>query len=134
MTIANRIIRVANSVAVNRDAAVAMSGGTAYDPEISNCSYECPELTPLPSSPQPQFRNLAGKQFGRIRVIGYGGSGGKGSKWICACWCGRFQKFSTQVLRKKRSDDNPLTCAVCNNTRAIRDFGKSSIVGKEHQA
>lgn len=127
MSIDRRLKIVGNSSPIDRQTAISVSGGVAYEPCLKYedaCFSECPEILPIPKN-QPEFTDLTGTRKGLIRVIGYGGSGNGGSKWICMCACGRYQMIGTKALKRVR-DKQPLLCQVCDNIRAVRDFGKDS--------
>lgn len=45
-----------------------------------------------------------GEKFGRLTVIGYGGSGGgNGARWIVRCDCGQFGRMTSAGLKRGRS-------------------------------
>lgn len=125
--------RVAKSYPIDRTAGVVTSGSFEhYEPTpAADCNLwftECPEIFPIPPN-QPQFVNLSGHKFGRVRVVGYAGSKkGKGSRWVCMCWCGRYTIQNGGALKSsmKEGKTNPISCEVCENVRAMRDFGKDS--------
>lgn len=51
----------------------------------------------------PDAPRLAGLEFGKLRVLGYGGSWGnpKSARWVCRCDCGRHGYRRTGTLRPK---------------------------------
>ena len=52
-----------------------------------------------PLSTHPTFKNLTGRSFGRLTVLGYAGKAGQHSKWFCECACGKIATpFSNSLI------------------------------------
>lgn len=88
---------------VNKQTAMANSGGYTYAPKIkegARTSQICPPI--LPMSPRVP-EDLTGKKFGRLTVVGYGGrhKNKHVTQWVVRCVCGNFE------YRRSKSINNP---------------------------
>ena len=62
----------------------------------------CPPVLPVPK----RAKDLTGKRFGRLRVIGFGGfryPPGKGSRWVCRCDCGGWKLADGGDLKRGKT-------------------------------
>lgn len=68
------------------------------------------EILPLPENNANTINDIIGEVFDYLRVIGYGGSNGRGAKWVVQCiLCGGRQYKEARDLRKGRTK-----CNVCS--------------------
>lgn len=49
------------------------------------------------------FKDLEGKRFGRLVVLGYGGRRKRSTRWICKCDCGVIKDIDGGALKKAHS-------------------------------
>ena len=99
--------------AVNKNTAMAMSGGTNYEPshkDISNIDFF--KIKPLlPDIPKnnpvlcEQAKNI-GERRSRLVVVGWFGHG----KWLCRCDCGYYVTRKLSFLQKKEFFDACVDC------------------------
>lgn len=70
---------------------------------------------PLPVKRDPRFKDLTGKRFSRLVVIGFGGRKNGSTKWVCKCDCGKFvSAFAGNI---KRGLTNSCGCYRTERTR-----------------
>lgn len=89
------------------------------------------QFSPIPSS--TRFLDLTGQQFGRLSVLGYGGTKGKWKFhwWYCRCECGTI---TTPVTGKLR-DGSTTSCgcygrektSICNSTHGMSNSSEFRI-------
>ena len=114
--------------AVNKNTAMAMSGGTNFKPKIhpSAVISDLPEfeIVDNPTFSNP-LHNKTGLVFNRLKVIGLKKDASKnnGSRWVCKCICGNYT-----VLRSYRLTDENLEncmCAECVSTNRLKVKAKN---------
>lgn len=91
--------------AVNKNTAMAMSGGTNYEPAYKEKEkfilFKIKPVMPdkptnAPQIPQ-QEKDFIGKRRSRLVVVGWFGVGGK---WLCRCDCGYYTVRKISFLKK----------------------------------
>lgn len=105
---------------VNRQTALANSGGIHYQPKIKPSTlqrFEC-QPTHLLVKPLGNSIDLSGVKFGRFTVIGLldrksMGFCGKNSvaKWLVRCDCGRFEHRTAKSIRNPLNNQD--RCCEC---------------------
>jgi len=89
--------------AVNKNTAMAMSGGTNYEPNYTNNEdlvvFKVKPLLPKIENKQISdlSKELVGKRFSRLVVVGWFKKGGK---WLCRCDCGYYTVRKTSTIMK----------------------------------
>lgn len=73
-------------------------------------------IVPMPS--HPNFKNLVGREFGRLRVLAYTTCLRGRTRWICECSCGTIKA----VLRDQLLQETTVSCG-CYNTDICTSHG-----------
>ena len=110
----NRVFELGGT-AVNKNTAMAMSGGANYEPAYKDVSHIefFKEKPPIPKIPKlsSQIREQAKKHIGerrsRLVVVAWFGAGGR---WLCRCDCGYYIVRKLSFLEKKDNFDACLEC------------------------
>jgi len=92
--------------AVNKNTAMAMSGGTNYEPDYRrNVENELFKVRPLiPEIPKDscqineQSKIYINQRRSRLVVVAWWSNGGK---WLCRCDCGNYTIRKISFLKKK---------------------------------
>ena len=100
--------------AVNKNTAMAMSGGTNYEPKYNETEdvilFKIKPLLPEKPTINPEIsemeKKFIGQRRGRLVVAGWFGSG----KWLCRCDCGYFTVRKISFLKKQQAID---ACSEC---------------------
>jgi hypothetical protein len=123
--------------AVNKNTAMAMSGGTNYEPQIKETEqYVLFKIKPLmPEKPiinLPEITEMegkfVGKRRGRLVVTGWFGSG----RWLCRCDCGYYTVRKISFLKKQHAIDACVECLFVMRKRKQANYlatGRDSDVG-----
>lgn len=127
--------RLATSSPLDATAARVTSQGTHYEPKVAYAEHKHwdtpPPMKPLPNN--PTIRNMVGRKFGRLTVVGLGdtkrGTGSSGASWVVRCACGDYEH------RKTKAIENPLNsedrCRKCHqlliNEKRLRSQGSRPI-------
>ena len=104
---------------VNRTAASVFAGGVNFDPKIGDLEqYEiCPAL---PECNDPYVvginKEMRGKRFGRLVVLGWWRGTTNGSQVMCRCDCGMFVPRRIKTIRR----GNVAMCHGCAYLRELR--------------
>ena len=99
--------------AVNKNTAMAMSGGTNYEPSIKDSTTVEFKIKPIiPEMPKDDSlkkvaKEVLGKRRSRLVVIAWFEKGGK---WLCRCDCGYFVIRHSSFLKKQNNFDACLEC------------------------
>lgn len=101
--------------AINKNTAMAISGGTNYEPEYRrNVTNEIFKVRPLiPNIPEnaleikEQSKLYIGQRRSRLVVVAWWASGGK---WLCRCDCGYYTVRKISFLKNKDFFD---ACPEC---------------------
>jgi hypothetical protein len=118
--------RLAGLRPANRTAAiVTQSRGESWDKgeEFDQVHSD----TPLEIKPRPvEAKDLAGLKFGRLTVLGYYGSGARGSLWVVRCVCGAYEtRAGRTIVRAYHSNSSGDRCRACVRLRDIQLVGSS---------
>jgi hypothetical protein len=112
--------RIPASVPVNRQAAVVIGKGVHWEPAKTLIQpWDAWQETPLPIFPLTSSGavNLAGLRVGRLTVLGFGGSGGKGishrGRWVVRCTCGMYGHHKAKFLRSENAKISAM-CPKCH--------------------
>lgn len=115
-------------VPVDKKAAMVVSKGFQYKPKKNVRDLDSDYPIPVRALPDnnPNFQDLTGFRFGRLRVIGLAKD--YKQKWVCRCDCGKY------TLRKSKAVKNPENygdrCDLCQHhaflikTRRWKETGK----------
>ena len=101
--------------AVNKNTAMAMSGGTNYEPAYKEKEkivlFKIKPVMPEKPINSPQIfeqeKEFIGKRRSRLVVVGWFGTGGK---WLCRCDCGYYTVRKISFLKKQDVVD---ACPEC---------------------
>lgn len=101
---------------INKDTAIAMSGGTNYNPshkDISDIAFfkVMPQLPKIPETATQipeQEKEYIGKRRSRLVIVAWFGSGGK---WLCRCDCGYYTVRNLSFLKKHDKFDACVECS-----------------------
>ena len=101
--------------AVNKNTAMAMSGGTNYEPshkDLQNVSFFkikplIPDIPKLSIQIKEQAKINIGKRRSRLLIVAWFGSGGK---WLCRCDCGYFVVRRLSFLKHQDKFDACIDC------------------------
>jgi hypothetical protein len=114
--------RVLSSRPVNRTAAIVVgSKGDHWNAKVP--SYHMHSDTPLPIIPMskadlmnPEYVDLSGTMYGRLKVIGYYGN----KRWVVRCSCGAYEVRRAKAIKSPVKDvfREPM-CAKCDYTVKI---------------
>ena len=103
--------------AVNKNTAMAMSGGTNYEPNMKDSNTALFKIKPIvPEMPKDdslkkKAKEVLGKRRSRLVVIAWFGSSPKsGAKWLCRCDCGYYVIRHSSFLKKQNNFDACLEC------------------------
>ncbi len=103
--------------AVNKNTAMAISGGTNYDRKRNHSQehFKNKPLVPdLPENKTPEFleklKNRIGIKRGRLTVVSWFGHG----KWLCRCSCGDYVSRNEKSLRPEKLHKFD-ACPDCEN-------------------
>jgi hypothetical protein len=113
-------VAVVKGNAVDKQTAIAMSGGAEYTPPQESSQptyYTPPPLRDIP--PDPSLIDFTGKQFGRLTVLGLAESGFDGvqARWACRCTCGKYSTHRGRALKLGAED----RCHQCEIGRKVTD-------------
>ena len=83
--------------------------------------------TPLEIKARPiEAKDLSGLRFGRLVVLGYYGSGARGSLWVVRCVCGAYEtRAGRTIVRHFHSNCSEDRCRSCVRVRDIQLDGSS---------
>jgi len=115
---------------VNKTAAMQLAGGVHFEPEKrkNNARVDQPDMIDeRPFAKNPGFKNMMGKRFDRLTVIGLFTNG---KSWVCKCLCGRYCLQRSGTLEKNRTNGDPHRCQECDYTAWLRDTSKHGSVRK----
>ena len=102
------------STPIDSTAARVVSKGTNYTVNRKESPLQVWD-DPPPTLPVPYGTDsLIGQRHGRVTIVGYLGSWGKGSKWLARCACGKYAVRSGHSWRKNTKPDVD-TCPDCNS-------------------
>ena len=102
--------------AVNKNTAMAVSGGTNYEPnyrrDVSKSLFKIKPILPEPpiinaAHIKEQSEKYIGERRSRLVVFGWWGSGGR---WLCRCDCGYYTIRKITFLKNKQFFD---ACPEC---------------------
>lgn len=110
--------RIAASTPLNRTAgAVTSRSGDHYEPHVPSHVRisDAPARMKRDLPKDASFVDLTGREFGRLTVVGYLGSGGGGSsKWQVRCACGAYeQRTAKSIKRALAGHADTQTTAMC---------------------
>ena len=92
--------RIAVSRAADKTAAQVTGKGEHWEPRkplVKPC--DAWRDTPLPLARLPEGTpSLAGLRAGRLTVVGYGGPGSGGARWVVRCTCGAYEHQKAKAL------------------------------------
>ena len=115
---------IAKRIPVNRQSALVTSKGESYKASKQILQIESDVPMPLKKIPRGT-KDLTGKRFGRLTVIGL--SREHKSKWVCRCDCSVFVLRKSKAIRNPRNDRD--RCQLCchyayqKRTDSFRRFG-----------
>jgi len=113
----------AHFLPINKTAALVVSKGTHFDPQIKpHCHDEreiCPTLR-IKWPTQNKF-DLIGLKSGWLTVVGL--SEEKNDRWVCRCVCGKYVFRTAKSLRRKK--DVVDKCIVCSKLDYLKDKNKN---------
>ena len=100
---------------VNKNTAMAISGGTNYEPNYKDVSHIeffkerplIPEIPKLSSEIREQAKKHIGERRSRLVVVAWFASGGR---WLCRCDCGYYTVRKLTFLKNKDKFDACLEC------------------------
>lgn len=132
---ADRLDRIASSVAANSTAAKVTGRGVHWEAKLKAAPHHVESDVPLPvrniaEIKEPNtlalVKKLTGRRFGRMIVLGISqkGAGGSASaKFVVRCACGQYEhRRSKSILNPENKDD---CCRACNRLNQIkRDYGR----------
>jgi len=103
--------------AVNKNTAMAISGGTNYEPNMKDSNTALFKIKPIvPEMPKDdslkkKAKEVLGKRRSRLVVIAWFGSSPKlGAKWLCRCDCGYYVIRHSSFLKKLDKFDACIEC------------------------
>jgi|GEM_PF-3236491 len=112
----NRVFELGGT-AVNKNTAMAMSGGTNYEPNMKDSNTALFKIKPIvPEMPKDdslkkKAKEVLGKRRSRLVVIAWFGSSPKlGAKWLCRCDCGYYVIRHSSFLKKLDKFDACIEC------------------------
>jgi hypothetical protein len=114
-----KIEHIAASIPATKSAALVTGKGTPnyIDDRIKaeKHVYYSDIMPEIKRFPGPKDNDLSGAVFGRLEVVGYYGSNGKG-RWVCRCTCGKYVIRTSTALKKFKSPE----CDYCHKLDYIR--------------
>jgi hypothetical protein len=116
--------RIATATPINREAALARDGrGVHWEPQRRFNLDAVHSDVPLPTLPcpvQPNIpKDMIGKRFGRFVVIGYGGAGASGARWVVRCACGAYEHRRMRALTNPGKPSS-LMCNRCDYLEELK--------------
>lgn len=121
--------------AVNKNTAMAVSGGTNYEPNYTNNEdlivFKVKPLMPIVKNSQilKLSKELVGQRFSRLLVVGWFKKGGK---WICRCDCGYFTVRKTSSIRHGLANKNSFAaCHECMHIIEVKRTDHWRRTGKD---
>ena len=114
--------------AVDKNTAMAMSGGTNFKPKISPSAVisDLPEfeIVDNPTFSNP-LHNKTGLVFNRLLVIGLHNEPNrkKNARWVCRCNCGNYLVIRGERLRQNNIEN--CMCAECAATKLLQAKAKN---------
>ena len=119
---------VVASQPVNGTAARVMGRGVHWEPPAKVIEpWHVWSDTPLPTFPvPPSAPDLTGFKVCRLTVVGYGGPGSGGAKWVVRCACGAYGHNKAKFLYSEAARTQGM-CKKCNYfEHKIKNSFKSS--------
>jgi len=111
-------VKVGHEIPVNASAARVMARGEHF--EFKPLETEVCSATPLATREVPaDCEDLAGRKFGRLRVIGL--SADVNRRWVCRCICGNYVLRSSKAIKQGAQDAACHQCYLLAVTRR-KDF------------
>lgn len=101
---------------VDKNTAMAMSGGCGYQLEKYNVNIQTWEVPPKMLPVGVDQEDLTGREFGRMRVVGRI----KG-KWVCRCSCGLYEARKAKSINNPRNQND-----ACHHCRALLHLKRRS--------
>ncbi len=78
--------------------------------------------TPPPTLAAPKTtESLIGQCHGKVTIVGYLGSGGRGSQWLARCVCGKYAVRNGKSWRKTKNPNDDC-CPDCNAIQARKHY------------
>lgn len=112
--------KLISSVPVDSAAARVLGRGVHWEPAKTLKDNYVRAMAPLPMmQPPPDAPQVVGLRFGRLRVVGYGGTGANGAKWVVRCDCGAFEHRRLAAL-KRSTVERPGMCFHCDYLSEIK--------------
>lgn len=129
------------STPVNSTAGKVMSRGVHWESQRKEGGADHwkapPPLVRMPKA-RPTFKDVTGREFGRMRVIGYlGRHKGKNSKgrWLVKCSCGDYEARSVKAITNPNNSSD--MCVECRHLEYIKNnSGRGdgvSVLGKNYE-
>lgn len=114
-------MKPANFTPVNRTAALVVSRGEHFEPEVDTSKMVYSD-TPLPikrptnaAKSNPAYKDLTGLRNGRLTVMGLY-AGGKG-RWVVRCACGKYEVRTAKAVKNIANND---MCSFCHAVERIK--------------
>ena len=101
--------------AVNRDTAIAMSGGTSYEYKHRKPSAFFSPLCPPLREPLRNSLDLTGVKVGRFTVIGLSMLLGR---WVVRCQCGNYEHRRSKAITNPKAPGD--RCSECWNLAYLK--------------
>lgn len=104
--------RIFTSRPVNKSAAMVTARGVHFETPAKQYGTTKWQKTPILANKMDKsavgfLEDMTGGHVGRLRVIGYFGSGRKGSQWVVRCACGDYgvqnRKYLVSDTAKRRA-------------------------------
>ena len=113
--------RIVSSVPANATAARVVGRGVHWSPGKSVVgAHEAWQDMPLPMlSPPRDAPALVGLRVGRLTVLGYGGAGSDGARWVVRCACGTYGHRRAKSLRAPGAAERAM-CPQCDYLEEIK--------------
>ena len=113
---------------IDKKAALVVSKGFQYQPEkkIRANDSDFPIPVEKNENPDPNFKDLTGIRFGRLKVIGKAANRNK--RWVCRCDCGKYTVRTTKAVKNPENYGD--RCDLCQHhaylvkKRIWQDTGK----------
>ena len=122
---------------VNKNTAMAISGGVNYDPDIQlrRTHFDiCPTFPNPPDNPEikKRIKEMIGIRKGRMITVCWWSSGKtNGSVWLCRCDCGDYETRKTRAIKNPENKDD--CCQKCRHLKHLKRSEYWRRTGKEMQ-
>lgn len=123
--------KLAASAPIDRSAALTMARGDGYVPAVKvTCEHWSapPPMRPVAHA-GPEFSDLTGVAYGRLKVIGVidRPAGATGSiRWVVRCACGDYEVRTSKAIKRATPEDR---CTICRHAAFLQRTASHPVNG-----